>query len=294
MSAGPVPPHPTRIAIAGGGYALELDPAEGGSIARLQWSGRDLLRPRQGPGVLASACFPLVPFCNRIAAGRFGFGGRSISLAPNHPAAPHEPVLHGFGWLREWTLLEHESTRVRLAFVHEAGEWPWRFSAEQEFVLGDAGAELRLSAVNLAGEPMPIGLGFHPNFPRSPGTVYSGRHRAERQPGGELAWRSAPIDWWGGAEVGRRLVDTTYAAREGPLTIEHPAEHPPITLFPSADLPFTHVYVPRGADYFCVEPVSHLPDAFRTLEPARGMRVLQPGERWTVSLRIAAGRPAAV
>ena len=49
----------------------------------------------------------------------------------------------------------------------------------------------------------------------------------------------------------------------------------------TADAAFRHlqVYTPRQHDFFCVEPVSHVPDAINRpdLPPGQGMHVLQPG-----------------
>ena len=58
------------IELKAGEYFLALEPERGGSIARFGWRGQDLMRPTCGPSVLDVACFPLVPFSNRIAHGR--------------------------------------------------------------------------------------------------------------------------------------------------------------------------------------------------------------------------------
>lgn len=276
------------IEIEGGPYRAVLDPEQGGSLRSLQWRGLDLLRPQRGAGVLESAGFPLVPFCNRIAGSAFTFEGRPIALSPNHPAARDEPVLHGFGWLSRWRVEQVEGGHARLIWQHDRGEWPWRFLAAQEFELGEASAVLRLAATNLDDTPMPVGLGFHPYFPRIGRTIYRGLHAAERQRDGALLRSGAPADWWQGADIGARTVDTTYAAREGVLTVEWPERGLGIALAPSDDLPFTHVYVPPGEDAFCIEPVSHLPEAFHSRAASDGMRVLMPGETLAVSLRLEA------
>ena len=50
----------------------------------------------------------------------------------------------------------------------------------------------------------------------------------------------------------------------------------------AADPIFTNlqVFTPTGADFFCVEPNSHIPDAINRPELADGqaMRVLEPGQ----------------
>ena len=53
------------------------------------------------------------------------------------------------------------------------------------------------------------------------------------------------------------------------------------------------VYTPPGHDYFCVEAVSHAPDAINHLEvpPEQAMRVLQPGEYIISSMTITVQEP---
>jgi aldose 1-epimerase len=44
------------------------------------------------------------------------------------------------------------------------------------------------------------------------------------------------------------------------------------------------VYTPPGQDFFCVEPVSHMPDAIN--HPGHPMRVLAPGESFTAEIAL--------
>ena len=276
------------IDLAGGPYTMTLDPDCGGSVRSLRWQGQPIFREQLRPGVLDSASFAMVPFCNRIAGSRFTVGDRSVRLAPNHPAQSGEPVLHGFGWTRAWTVDRIEAATARLVLDFAAGEWPWRFRAVQAFVLSAHGVEMRLSIENLADEPMQAGLGFHPFFPRHGDTIFHGLHTGERQVDGRVLAREDPVDWWQGEPVGGRIIDTTYTGRMGELTIAWPTERLGLSIHPCGDLPHTHVYVPPGISFFCVEPVSHLPDAINAAPPGAGMRVLAPGESWTVSMQLRA------
>ena len=45
---------------------------------------------------LQFASFPLVPFSNRIADGRFEWDGEQIEIDPNFAPEPH--AIHGVGW----------------------------------------------------------------------------------------------------------------------------------------------------------------------------------------------------
>src|SRR3984957_9975826 len=88
-----------------GATRVTLDPGRGGTIRELNWHGHDVLRPtpaNAGDDPLDTACFPMVPFVNRIAYGRFEFGGRTVQLERNWSEDPHP--LHGQGWRKPWTV----------------------------------------------------------------------------------------------------------------------------------------------------------------------------------------------
>ncbi len=281
------------IEIAGGPYTMTIDPHCGGSVSALAWNGKDVLRRQSGDGVLESACFPLVPFCNRIADSTFAFGGREVTLAPNHPGNPDDLVLHGYGWISQWEEQAAEPSRAVITYDHPAGEWPWPFRAVQTFFLSEAGASFALALTNLSNEPMPAGLGFHPYFPSDGETYYRGLHRGEWQADErilprKLDMRGRAIDWWEGCPVHERQLDTVYEDREGPLTIAWPRRGLGVEIGHSTELRFTHVYVPPSGDYFCVEPVSQIGDALNAQTEERGFRALAPGETWTVTMTLRA------
>lgn len=281
------------LTLCAGDYTLILDPARGGSVAALRWRGVDVLRP-SGPGsILNVASFPLVPFSNRIAHGRFAAGERTVELAPNMPGNDHPHPLHGFGWLADWSVAASDGHSATLGYDHAAGAWPWAFAAEQDFVVAEDGVTMWLAVTNQSAEAMPAGLGFHPYFPHPKESVYHALHRGEWQTSDEglpqsLSEQGVPIDWWGGAPVGTRSLDTIYAHRSGPISIAVPPSSMRILLEPDDALSHTLVYTPQGGDYFCVEPVSHMTDAVNRCVPGQSMRWLSPGERFGVSVKISA------
>ena len=281
------------LGLTAGDYRLVVNPACGGAIARFDWRGQPLLRQQVGPSVLDAAAFPLVPFCNRIAHGRFTTPAGAVKLPPNMPGSDHPHPLHGFGWLASWTVTSHDWSRATIAHHHEAGDWPWTYRAEQHFALTQDGATFTLSVINLSDEPMPCGLGFHPYFPQDSSASYHGLHRCEWTTADDglpvsLNCAAQPIDWWGNQPVAARAVDTCYADRHGPLTLTWPSRALQLTLEPSANLPCTTVFSPPGEHFFCVEPVSHPTDAINRRPEA--IRWLASGETMQVELAFRASR----
>jgi aldose 1-epimerase len=224
-----------------GDAAVELAPEVGGSVTRY-WIERgpvtrEWLRPtpagalRAGHPYLAAA-YPLVPYSNRIRAGRFTFRGRSVVEPLNRP--PERHAIHGHGWQARWQPAEVTAATARLEYRHPAGAWPWAYHATQRFTLTPSGLTVELSLSNHSAAPMPAGLGWHPYFSRT---------------------RRVTIDW---PELGARLV-----------------------MRATPPLDYLVVFTPARRPFFCVEPVSHVTDAFNLAEAGRsdsGTLVLEPGE----------------
>ena len=65
-----------------GTLSLGIRPEIGGSISHFRQGAADILRPAPPDSrqPLDMACFPLVPFANRIAGGRFRFENHDVAL----------------------------------------------------------------------------------------------------------------------------------------------------------------------------------------------------------------------
>lgn len=284
------------LELNGGRYRVGIDPARGGSIAAFEWADAPILRP-SGPGSMQdTACFALVPFSNRIARGSFVAGGQSHRMAPNAPGTDPRNPIHGFGWISEWEIVESSARHAVIEHHYPGDSWPWRYRAHQRFELGDNGLSVELGVTNMSGEKMPAGLGFHPYFPLTPKTRYHGLHCGEwRVDEGclpvALEEQAEAVDWWAGAPVSSRRVDTVYTGRSGPLTITWPERALQCTLSASDNLSSTVIYTPADQDFFCVEPVSHATDAIN--RPDGNMVTLDPGATMQAWMRLEVGHTKA-
>jgi aldose 1-epimerase len=283
--------------LTAGDYRLVVAPERGGSILEFEWRGEPLLRPAYGDTILDVACYPLVPFCNRIAKGQFEWNDRDIQLAPNYPIADPHNVIHGYGWISAWAVTSCERSQLTLAHRHEGGDWLWPYVAELSYGLSGEGLSIDLTLSNLSDEPMPAGFGLHPFFPRDARTLYQGHHRGEWQTGPDclprtLNWQPEAFDWWHGMPVSSRTVDTVYTERVGALQIDWPERDLRLVMTPSANLSHTAVYAPPDADWFCVEPMSHMTNALNHGPQESTMKALGAQDTMSCSLRISAKRSA--
>lgn len=266
---------------------LVLIPECGGGIAAWRWRGHDIFRPGDGStGPLGLGSFPLVPFSNRIAEGRFAAEEGTVSLPVNFTEGGRAQVIHGFGWQAAWDVVEQGAVNARLRHDYDGGDWPWPYRAEQHFALGQDYLVQRLSLTNRGDTPMPAGMGIHPYFPRAGARLdlkVDGRWNGDAHclP---TCWTplAAPPDWFGGARI-----DNGFTGRTAPIRIDWPTHS--LTITPDAALAHTIVYVPPDENYFCVEPVTHMTNAVNRPEAAAvtGRKWLVPGESWECCIAFA-------
>jgi len=293
-----------------GPWQVMVLPDLGGAIGRCRWrhpDGRmvDLLRPISDADLAAhdvegAACFPLLPFSNRIRDGRFSFAGRTVAI-PRNTAGKHPE--HGHGWQRPWSVLARDATGVTIGYSHHKREgswstWPYAYEARQSISIGAAGLEFAISARNLDTRPMPFGFGLHPYFPRTPRCTLRAEIGGFWQTDAEvlpvkLIEVPAPFDVRRGLAMDGIAIDNAFAGWSGAATIEWPEQRTRLHLAATEPLRFLVVYVPDAATeatesavgrtpYFCAEPVSNMTDAFNQAAAGRrdtGMIVLEPGAR---------------
>lgn len=274
-----------------------LAPGCGGAIAA--WTVQsadgpiDLFRPATTAALAGRfapdmGCFPLIPFSNRIAGGRFTFQGRLVEM-PMDPGSQHR--IHGHGWAVPWTVDGRTDQAARLTYRHDADAWPWSYGAAQTIALDEDGLAVTLDLINLSETDMPAGMGLHPYFPKPPGT------RVKAKLGGY--WdsdatilpktRHALPPAWNfpqGVAMDGLVLDNGFTGWDGTATLAWPSLGLSMSLI--ADGPFGHlvIYAPKGEDCLCLEPVSHMTDAVnRPHEPDAGVIALPPGERLSGTIR---------
>jgi aldose 1-epimerase len=270
---------------------LTLAPAAGGCVVRY-WIDRgpaslDLLRPSATLRLtdpFECAAFALVPYSNRIRAGRFSFQGRDVRLPLNRPPERHS--IHGLGWMTGWRPLHVREQEATLQFRHDAGAWPWAFRATQHVVLEPSSLTVGLAVTNESDSAMPAGLGWHPYFPRTPRTTITADVRGMWLTDDEvmpttLAAPKPEADLSRGALVDAVALDNCFVGWQRRAVIEWPEANTRLVVTADPPLDFLVVYTPRGRPYFCAEPVSHVTDAVNLAAAGRsdtGARALESGE----------------
>ena len=266
-------------------------------IAAWRKGDRALLRPAseaflQRGDPRSAACFPLVPFSNRIADGRFRFRGRTCQLARNFPPEPH--AIHGYGWQNPWVVADAGPSRAELSFRHAVPGTPFDYRARQTLALGDDGLEIALEVTSAGDGAMPAGIGLHPYFIRTDGVTLRASLDHVWQPDEHNIPKgrvSVPAAWdfARGLRLAPLDLDHCFGGWDGRAELHWPETD--FTLLIEATPPLRHlvIYVPPGQDFFCMEPVSQVNDGFNLLErgvEGTGARVLAPGETLGATVRL--------
>jgi aldose 1-epimerase len=293
------------LLLSAGPMRAEVRPRDGGRVAAL-WrddpKGRrvDVLVPMPDGGFdpfrwPKAGLYPLVPYSNRIRDARFRAGGREVLLVPQ-PGDAH--AVHGFGQRKPWQSEASDAATAILRFSHDPAAdpsegWPWAFSAWQRLALDASGLTQEIAVTNRSSERMPAGLGSHPFFAIAPGDRV--------QFSLDALWE---LDVAGFPKVLRRLEGgervhdrqhgtegiTLFGAGFCGVASIQRRDGSRIVLETGAPLDHFVFHVPPGGGACCLEPVSHVADAFNLADASMagtGAKMLAPGETLRAIVRIA-------
>ena len=179
-----------------------------------------------------------------------------------------------------------------LSFGHAAGEWPWDYSAQQEFALDGGGLSVGLTCTNTSREAMPCGLGQHPYFLCSAATRIA-THVDDVWTIDEQVLPLDRIAATGRYDLSNRAVcgldlDHGFGGWGGNARFSDPAWPFKIEMS-SADASFFQLYSPKDGGLFVAEPVTHANAALNAPEEQwakLGMRVLEPGAAMRLEMRL--------
>jgi aldose 1-epimerase len=261
----------------------------GWMIGRTPMLRRALPQATVGGDRHAMGCFPLLPYGNRIGQCRFRWLGVDCTLTPNFGDNPH--TIHGLGWQRVWTLEEATPRSVVLQLQHHSDPcWPFAFSAEVGYSLSETDLTVAIRMTSRHDGPAPAGIGVHPFFPRQQDPSLRFDALGVWQNGANaLPLRHCPPPASYGHHQPRLVrdcrLDNCFTGWDGTADIlAGPAS---LRIEASAVFRQLQVFTPSWADFFCVEPISHIPDAVNRpdLPPEQAIHILQPNETLSGTVR---------
>ncbi len=288
---------PLILELRNGSATLRLAPHLGGRVTALRLDAGTGARPVLFPfpedatNLLRwpkGGLYPLLPYGNRIRDSRLI--AHRVTLRPHPDAAPH--TLHGPAHRDAWTVEERGPAGATLRLDRAADEeWPWRIEGRLRFDLVTPDrARIDVALTNRDDRPMPGGLGLHPYFAHAPDAAVS--------VDASLDWPAAPD---GMTERSRPAPAMQGPLPPGEVTLHRSGWRGAATAaLPTGGRiglarlsgPLDHLVVhrPAAGRYLCLEPTSHVADAFNLAShgvPGTGAVTLGPGERMMAEVEIA-------
>ena len=238
----------------------------------------------------------LVPWPNRIAGGRYEFGGAEHQLALDEPAMSN--AIHGLTRWANWSVADSAADRVSLRYtLYPQPGYPFLVELEIAYMLDADGLRVRTSATNRGDEPCPYGAGYHPYLrldaeridglellsPAS--TVYESD--VHQIPTARTSVTGSPFDFREPRASGATKMDHAFTdlQRDGDgratVRLHDPATGEALELWCDARYEYLMVFTgdalpdpARRRTGLAVEPMTCAPNAFRTGD---GLEVLEPG-----------------
>nr|WP_294502079.1 aldose 1-epimerase [uncultured Rhodopila sp.] len=286
------------LTLSAGESSIVVAPGTGAGITgwmlgRTALTRRALPEATSGGDSHAMALFPLLPYCNRIGSAAFTWRGEAYRLARNFGDNPH--AIHGVGWQRAWTVARVSPHAVTMVLNHcPDTSWPFAFEAEITYSLSASGLTVAMRLTNRHGSEAPAGLGLHPYFPKQhdPGLRFNATG-AWHNGADALPERHGPVpgDWRhdGFRPIVQSRLDNCFTGWDGRADIR--AGSASLRIEASAVFRHLQVFTPHWADFFCVEPVTHVPDAVNRpdLPGEQAMHVLAPDETLSGTISLTPG-----
>jgi len=238
----------------------------------------------------------LAPWPNRLADGRYDFGGRTNQLAVSEPAT--RTAIHGLVRFANWTVAEQGVDHVVMAHrLHPQPGYPFLLDLRAAYRLDGGGLGVTLSLTNRGDSPAPVGVGAHPYVRLGAGGIDGLELRVPARswyptddrglPAARQAVEGTPYDFRSGRRIGEIRLDTAFAdlirGGDGRVAVEltEPGGGRAVRVWLDG---FDYLMVftgdtladpARRRQALAVEPMSCAPNAFRSGD---GLSVLAPGE----------------
>ncbi|MCX4695429.1 gluconokinase, GntK/IdnK-type [Streptomyces sp. NBC_01408] len=247
----------------------------------------------------------LVPWPNRVAGGRYGFGGDNQQLPLTEPEKGN--AIHGLLRWVPWRLLGRGEDTVTLGTtLFPQPGYPYHLEVSAEYRLGPEGLETTVTTVNVGGTAAPYGVGQHPYLTVGTDLVDTAlltvpaRYRLSTDehglPTGEEPVEGTAYDFRTARPIGEQRLDTAYTGLDRDpdghcvVRLSHPSGRHGTDVRLIEGVRYVQVYTGdtlpgagrrRGV---AIEPMSCPADAFRS---GTALTVLEPGDthvfRWALA-----------
>ena len=203
-----------------------------------------------------------------------------ISLQRNHIL--EQETIHGEGWISKWNINKLTKNSIELFFNHNGKiGFPCKYKAIQKFTLMKNSLIVTISIENLDKHSFDCGIGFHPWFNISKNSkIYSNsfNYLQEKKSNNFKKTKFLNKKF---LDLNRYKIDKTFLNWNGKskLIINKDVS---LNIKNIKNINNLHIYSPRNEDFFCIEPVTNITDAYYLKKLGRkdhGLISLKPNKK---------------
>jgi aldose 1-epimerase len=303
------PPSGRQYAIAHGTHRAVVTQV-GATLRELSLGGSSIIdgfdvdhRATDGRGQV------LAPWPNRLAAGRYVFGGHACQAPLNEPA--RQNAIHGLVRWLDWAPVAQDDSAVTLScLLRPQPGYEWQLDLEVEYRLEPVGLTVTTRILNLGVSDAPFGMGFHPYLQLGRPVDGLGLQLPARShlppadpdsPPTALPVAGTTLEFSTLRTIGDAQLDTCFTDLDRGVNgravavLSDPDSDRRVHLWVDESFPYLMVYtgddvgVPqRRRQSIAVEPMTCPPNAFRS---GTGLLRLPPARQWQASWGITLAPP---
>lgn len=277
-------------------------PAAGMLCTSLRHRGTELLRRVDDLEAARSkgstAGIPLLyPWANRLSGLKYQAAGHKVSLDPSSPLLhfdEHGLPMHGAPWSQlQWEVVSsgQDELIARLEWSREEllAIFPFPHHIEMDVQIDPGDLQIQTTVVADSGSPVPISFGFHPYFglPGIPRAQWKLNAPAMRKLGldaqGIPDRKEAPSPALA-EPLGNTSYDNGFVLYSEQAVFSISGGGYSIAIEFQNGYRYAQIFAPLGKELIAIEPMTAATNA---LSSGQGLRMINPGEQFTASFRVA-------
>ncbi len=241
----------------------------------------------------------LSPWANRVEGLSYKVNGKQYALNPalgNLRLDGNKNPIHGLvTFTNLWRVVEvasnHEEALVRMSLdCSKQPDWlaqfPFPHRIELTYKLRAGQLEVVTAIENLATEPMPLAIGFHPYFQVSDAVrdewsvTIPAKDLVVLSPTLIPTGEKKPNPFAAGVKLAGLALDHVFAGLEENATFRVKGKTQTIDVVYGKDYTIGVVYAPKGQSFICFEPMTAPTNALNT---SGSYKSIAPGKTWRES-----------
>ena len=208
-----------------------------------------------------SGYFSTIPYFGVIRKNSLLYKNKYVSLQRTHPLEPD--TIHGEGWVNKWTIIKKNKNSVSLKFTHHGKKsFPFKYETIQRFKLIKNSLEIKVTINNKDNKAFDCGIGFHPWFNiDKKSRIFSNTYKYLEIHNNKNVKIKKLLQNKKAFDFNKINIDETFINWNGNTKL---ILNKLIKIFikNKKNVKNLHIYSPKNENFFCVEPVTNIRDAY--------------------------------